>query len=783
MIQQKFKITGCIQGVGFRPFVYQLATHLGLKGHVTNEYDGVHIEVLGSKAILDNFRQQLLQTHPVHARIDSLSVLENTADTTHGYSDFKILDSQQKTNESFLSTEVPADRSLCHKCLEELFDPQNRRYRYPFINCTDCGPRYSLINALPYDRQNTSMAPFHMCTQCELEYSSAANRRFHAQPNACQQCGPCLTLHDSSGQTVPGQDPVTDLADKISAGHIVAVKGVGGFHLVCDARNSEAVKKLRQRKQRPDKPFAVMALNTASLEPWVTLNKKSITQLNDSTAPIVLLPKQGESSGELPCIAEGMSDLGCLLPYTPVHYLIFHALLNKPARHDWLTKANDFLLVTTSANLSGEPLITDNDDCLEKLASIADYFLLHDRDILARCDDSLMQAGNIPAVIRRARGYAPRSTVLPELEKATSILACGAFLKNTFCLTQGNKAWLSPHIGELDSAESCIAFRSSIDHYLQLFDVKPDAIACDLHPDFYSSRFAEEFSRSSGIPLIPVQHHRAHIAAVIAEHRLEGPVLGLALDGTGLGDDHTPWGGELFYGLSDELERIGHLSPLPLPGGDIAAREIWRLAVALLDKTGKENVQQRYLRELEQHLKHNNQGQFNDSTLKTLMNQAIHTSSAGRWFDAVATLLTGRKRVSFEGQAAMELEQLALSCTIQPEPRQLASVCENGMLDLYPILPPLLNMKDASYAAASFHIELVDGLLRWLTWASPRCSTHTIVCSGGCFQNRILRTELKHRLEKAGFKVYFPVQIPANDGGISFGQAWIAVQQLAKGLY
>jgi hydrogenase maturation protein HypF len=761
MMHQFIKVKGCIQGVGFRPFVYKLAKSLSLKGGVQNQSDGVYIEVLGDSSVIKIFNQKLRQEHPAHARIDSISYPEKSEFKGKFLTDFQILNQPQaETALQNSATEIPADLRVCQACIKELFDPTNRRYLYSFINCTQCGPRYSIINALPYDRKHTSMSSFKMCQKCLQEYQSPDQRRFHAQPIACEQCGPKHTLYktnrldQSKVKKISNNQAIQQTARLLMAGKIIAVKGIGGFHLMCDARNVETVQKLRQCKRRPDKPFAIMALNTASIEHLVKLDAANKTQLNDVAAPIVLLPKQPSCDEELKGIATDVSDLGCLLPYSPLHYLLFHSLIDEPDKSDWLNQSHAPLLVVTSGNRSGEPLVTSNESCLEKLADIADYFLFNDREIVAGCDDSVLQTDKQPskgsALIRRARGYTPQSITLPEA--GPSVLALGSYLKNTFCVTHQNKAYLSTYMGELDNVESRLNYLETIKQTLKKLNIKPDLIACDLHPDFYSTQVAEEYSQNLNIPLIQVQHHRAHISAVIAEQDIKGPVLALALDGTGLGDNNKPWGGELFFGEVCRLNRIGHLSPIPLPGGDIATKEIWRMGAELLSNINHQKIE-----------------------LSTR-----NTTSVGRWFDAITALLNIRTQVTFEGQAAMHLEHLAQLYGTLPETQNLAIVNANGELDLYPIIPLLLRLDNAKQAAAHFHTELIDGLVRWVCRAALKWPTKKIVCSGGCFQNKIIRHGLKTRLEIIGYGVYFPQQHPANDGGISLGQAWVASQQFNK---
>jgi len=803
MTYQKLKITGCIQGVGFRPFVYKLAKSLQLKGLVQNQNDGVSIEIIGDHSAIEIFHQKLQLEHPTHVRIDSVTCQETSSPKGRHFTDFQISNSAKNEPSGKNSlTEIPADLRVCQACIKELFEATNRRYLYPFINCTQCGPRYSIINALPYDRHNTSMSSFEMCPNCLQEYQSLNHRRFHAQPIACEHCGPTLTLyktndkHQTNGTEIATSKAIQETACLLMAGKIIAVKGIGGFHLICDARNVETVKTLRQRKRRPDKPFAVMALNTASIEQLVELDQPSKAQLNHVAAPIVLLPKQSGCDEHLIGIATDMSDLGCLLPYTPLHYLLFYALLGEPDNIHWINQAQAPLLVVTSGNRSGEPLVITNDSCLEKLSDIADYFLFNDREIVAGCDDSVIQAGKQSAIIRRARGYTPQSITLPKA--GPSVLACGAYLKNTFCITQNNKAYISTHMGELNNVESRLNYLETIKRTLKKLNIKPDLIACDLHPDFYSTQVAEQYSQHLNVPLIQVQHHHAHIAAVIAEQNIDGPVFGVALDGVGLGDDHKPWGGELFFGEACQIKRIGHLSPIPLPGGDLATTEIWRLGVGLLASINNGVVKQHNTSEfthlfnqlspnLSPYLGPNQSSKKSNVCAQQIASiqaiqtiQTLKTSSAGRWFDAIAALLNIRTNVTFEGQASMHLEHLAKLHGTLPSPEHLVSVDPDGVLDLYPVIPFLLTQNDPKQVAASFHSELIDGLVRWISWAAAQYPTKKVICSGGCFQNKIIRYELQKRLETIGYDVYFPEHHPANDGGISLGQAWVASQQLNK---
>lgn len=769
----RLKVSGRVQGIGFRPFVYRLAHSLSLTGSVRNTSSGLDIELNGQQAQLDEFRNQLLATKPSAAQVESIE-LERISPQISATS-FSIIESETDSNSLSLSTnapEVSPDLALCSSCLDELFDTNNRRYLHPFISCTQCGPRYSIIAGLPYDRDNTSMAKFDMCSTCQHEYSTPSNaKRFHSQTNACNDCGPQLALVDKKGIRLPleqNQALIDFCAEQLKQGAIIAIKSIGGFHLICDAKNSESIKRLRKVKQRPDKPFALMALNTPSLEPIVELDSASLHELKSSHAPIVLLPKKrtlkpDSKQEEEDWLAPNLSDLGCMLPYTPLHYLIFHALLGRPKGINWLEEAQNYQLLVTSANLPDEPIVYDNDKCIEQLASLADFALLNDRDILAPSDDSVIQAGEPKALIRRSRGIVPTSIAL--LDKQAHSLACGAHLKNTFCLTQGDKAYISPYHGELDKPENFRRFQANIAHYQHLFGNRIDQYCADLHPDYVSTHFAEKNSQTSNSPLIKVQHHHAHLTSLLAEQTGQAklPALALILDGNGLGDDNQAWGGELFYVDSKQIERIGHLEKIAIPGGDIATREIWRTGANLLAKTSREQAFEAYADSLK-----------NELTSHFILNGTHHfTSSAGRWFDAAASIIGVRQECTYEGQAAAELESLARSAS-RDHVQSLVKIDEKNQLLLSPLLPYLSAMENKPQAAYLFHRELVDGLVRWLEKSSKQRQTKAVYCSGGCFQNRLLRESLNEHLTSQGFKVYFPIKLPANDGGIALGQAYLS---------
>ena len=792
----RIRLSGKVQGVGFRPFIYTLANQLNLSGYAINLISSLDIYLYGEKENIETFENKLINNAPKHACI-STRTKTLLSEPKPAYHTFEVKHQQvsSKTATSKTTALIPADRALCKTCLSELFDPKNRRHLQPFISCVECGPRASITHRTPYDRVNTSYQHFNECLSCQNESTKLVQghaHRFHSQTNACWQCGPSLSLFHKGQEIFPVlenqrekySDYFSKLADAINAGKIIAIKGLGGFHLICDARNSAAISKLRAFKHRPEKPFAVMALNTASLSDFVHIDHYTCAELESDVAPIILIPKKTSANLVSEKLAPKVSDLGCMLPYTGIHYLLFHALLGKPKGYDWLTEAHKTLLAITSANLQGEPLITNNHECIEKMADIAEYILCHNRDIFLPCDDSVIQSGSaeiIPSMmIRRARGVAPEPIQLPFPGKA--VLAFGAHLKHTFCLSDGQQAFLSPHLGEPESIASYQHFEDFLEIYLKQFAIKPEVIACDMHPDFFSSQYAKKYAEKNKLPLIQVPHHQAHLAAVLAEIHLpeNTAFIGLALDGIGLGEsdaktDNPLWGGELFLGkLSThadmktelKLEHRAQISKLSLPGGDKATKHISRIGFALFDS-----------------LKNSSHSNFEkDFSLSSDLKQFIQTnpasfpttSSLGRWFDAISSLLGIRQSVSYEGQAAMELEALAKTYGDLPQSKQLAIIDKHGNLDLYPVLPIILTAKSSQEGAAMFHSEIIDGLLRWLINANQTYATQHVVCSGGCFQNRIIRNALLEGATEKGLILHYPKQVPVNDAGISLGQALIA---------
>lgn len=760
----RVRIRGQVQGVGFRPFVFRLALDHGLSGFVRNDGDGVEAQTQGDRAAFNRFCAQLRQNAPPLARIDSIDITELTIDTTA--SGFRIEPSRQGN----VHTGITPDSAVCSACLDELFDPLDRRYRYPFINCTHCGPRYTITSRLPYDRSHTSMARFTLCAECAEEYDDPGDRRFHAQPNACAECGPRITLCAENGDPMDCADPIAAALARLRAGQIIAIKSLGGFHITCDARNAKSITRLRANKQREGKPLAVMGANRASFDQVAALDDAAAELLATQERPIVLVAKRRGCDELMPGVAPEVPCIGIMLPYTPLHYLLFHEAAGRPTGTTWLAARQPLLLVMTSANPNGEPLAKDNEEAIERLHGIVDGFLLHDREIVVRCDDSVIRAdGAQPIVVRRARGFTPQA--IPLAGTGPNVLACGPWYKNTVCLTRGNEAFLSQHIGDLDNRAACNMLRETVAHLLAVLDLRPQVVAHDLHPDFFSTTFAARFAQQHGLPTVAVQHHHAHAAAVMAEHGITRPVLALTLDGVGLGDDGTLWGGELLIVDGPRCERIGHFRPLPLPGGDRAAREPWRMAAAALYALGRDEEIARRFRK-----------QSGADTLTEMLRRNVNcpaTSSAGRLFDAAAGLLGLYPVTQFEAQAAMHLEQLALQHGAEPpwpEGFRIDHDSGKSVLDFLPLLERLRDESEAARGAAVFHATLIFAMTDWVVAAAQTRAANDVVLAGGCFLNRLLADGVSAALRQHGLGVYQAARVPPNDGGISLGQAWVARQ-------
>ncbi|WP_288130090.1 carbamoyltransferase HypF [Accumulibacter sp.] len=759
IVCQNIRVSGVVQGVGFRPFVWRLARELGLVGWVRNDSRGVEIEVRGAAAQVQSLVDRLEQDAPPLARVNSVTT-RDTAPARIG-KDFVIIDSRSGR----AATMIGHDTAVCRECLTEMFDPGSARWRYAFTNCTNCGPRYTISRGLPYDRVRTSLKPFAMCHRCQCEYRRPEDRRFHAEANCCPKCGPQIFLLDGEGHRLP-DDPISTALTLLLQGKILAIKGLGGFHLACDARNAVAVALLRERKQRDEKPFVVMLANAASAAPLVQIGVGEPGLMALPTRPAILLRKRGSCDEALPGVAPGLAWLGVMLPYTPVQFLLFHEAAKRPAGVGWLERSQDLALVMTSANPGGEPLVIGNGEALLRLYGIADAFLMHDRDIVTRCDDSVARitTGGLQ-FIRRARGYTPRAIKLPV--SGPSVLAVGAWFKNTVCVTRGDEAFVSQHIGDLDNAAVCDFLEESVAQLLKLLGVEPAIVAHDLHPDFHSTRFAADFAMQRRLPLLGIQHHHAHAAAVLAEHGMQGANLALSLDGVGLGTDGAAWGGELLRVDGARFERLGHLSPLALPGGDRAANEPWRMAAAVLHQLGRNSeIGERFV------------GQQAAPAVAQMLAGDIHcplTTSMGRIFDAAAGLLGIRSVMAYEGQAAMFMEGLA-QCYGDILPLDQGWRIERGRLDLLPLLAALADEKSAERGAALFHATLAAAIADWVRVLAP--DEKTVVGSGGCFLNQVFVRGLRARLGAQGIKLVEARQVPPNDGGLSVGQAWIALQHL-----
>jgi len=739
----RVRILGAVQGVGFRPAMFRLATELGLTGWVNNSPQGVTVEIEGPVAATRDFILRIESGKPPRSFIQSL---ETSWLPPAGYRDFSIRASDTTGAKTAL---ILPDIAPCPECLAEIFDPANRRHLYPFTNCTHCGPRFTIIESLPYDRPNTSMRDFAMCPECLREYGDPLDRRFHAQPNACPACGPQIELGDRTGHVLcSASDALLAAAEAIRAGSIVALKGVGGFHLMTDARNPAAVRALRERKHREEKPLAVMAPALAAIRRECEASPLEERLLLAPEAPIVLLRRVSNST-IAPDVAPGNPMLGMMLPSSPLHHLLM-ARLGFPA-------------VATSANISGEPICIDNRDCLTRMAGVADFFLLHNRRIVRHADDSIARIVlGREMLLRRARGYAPLPIRLAR--PVSPLLATGAHLKSTAALASGRSVFISQHIGDLETAPALAAFESVIADFQRLYEIRPAAVAADAHPDYLSTQFAARFSARTGCPILSVQHHFAHVLSCMAENEIEVPALGVAWDGTGLGPDGTIWGGEfLKIGAGPGYERAAHLRTFPLPGGDAAVREPRRCALGLLYEVYGQAAFDMDLPTLRAF------SPAELAPLRTMLLRGVNTprtSSAGRLFDAIASLAGIRHRTAFEGQAAMALEFAADSEPCAPYP----FTHSGPALDWEPMVRAMVaDVREdipAAAIAARFHLTLA-GII---TAAALRIGESVVILTGGCFQNELLLRLTVLRLREAGLRPVWHQRVPPNDGGIALGQ-------------
>ncbi len=750
-VRRQIEVSGIVQGVGFRPYVYRLATERHLSGNISNTSSGVTIEIQGPAPAVEDFVARLPREAPPLARITDVSVLELPCSAER---EFRIVASRRG---EAVQTLISPDVAICDDCLRELFDRRDRRYHYPFINCTNCGPRFTIVRDIPYDRPHTSMSVFPMCPACRAEYEDPLNRRFHAQPNACWDCGPQVELWDRRGHKIGRRDPIAEAANAIAAGLIVAVKGLGGFHLAADATNPAAAALLRQRKRRVEKPFAVMVRNLETAHHLCQLEESSPALLQSVQRPIVLLQKKPSSVVDE--VAPFNRDLGIFLPYTPVHHLLF-------------AEGGFQALVMTSGNLSEEPIAIDNQEAVARLNGLADYFLVHNRDILLRCDDSVVRVvTGKPRQMRRSRGFVPVPVFLKE--GVPPILAVGGELKNTICLTKGRHAFLSQHVGDLENIEAYKFFEEAVHHLENILEIQSEIVAYDLHPDYFSTKWARQ---QKGVRVVGVQHHHAHIASCMAENQLDGKVIGFALDGTGYGTDGHIWGGEVLVAGYEDFERAAHFEYVGMPGGGAAIHEPWRMAVSYLaHHFGRDflKLEIPFVRQL-----HKPKTELLLRMLERGVNSPL-TSSCGRLFDAVAAIAGVRQQVNYEAQAAIELEMTmdgvseneAYSFDIQRN--------ESGwVISTRPLFESLVadSQNGTPVAAISrrFHNGLVNVFAELANLIRERTALNRVCLSGGTFHNTYLLEHLSSRLASTGFEVFTHSEVPAGDGGLSLGQALVA---------
>jgi hydrogenase maturation protein HypF len=749
-VNRKFNISGVVQGVGFRPFIYKLANRYHLNGFISNTSTGVNLELEGEMNAIEAFTEALHQELPPLARIDRL-----TSEEAHcvGHTCFQILRSNTEDQKSAL---VSPDMAVCEDCLQEMHDPTNRRYAYPFINCTNCGPRYSIIKTLPYDRPNTSMHAFTMCKACQKEYSDPLNRRFHAQPMSCPKCGPVLKLLDAKKNILEAGDHAIKLtADAIKKGATVAIKGLGGFHLVCDATNTTAVESLRRRKKRPRKPFAVMFQDIESVKASAELSERETELITSKEKPIVIV-SQRKKNCITPLVAPGINRLGVFLPYTPLHHLLLEEV-NTP-------------LIATSANHSNEPIIRNSTELFEKLGSVVDMVLDHDRDILNANDDSVLQmAGEVKITLRMSRGYAPKSMKLP-FKSDKKILAIGANQKNSMALIFDDTLIISPYIGDLNSLEAFEYFERTLHSFKRFYDFEPDVIVYDKHPEYMTTQWAKRYQQvHPTLQTIELQHHYAHLLATMGEYHMNGKVLGFAFDGTGYGDDRTIWGGEVMIADHQEYERIATLAPFRLLGGERAIQEPRRSALSLLfEAYTLDEIHALTLPLLEQFSKEE------INLLHKAWEKGINApvcSSMGRLFDAVASFADIVHLSSFEGESGLYLEQYVDESITE----SFAFEIENGTINLQPMIQAMVKMKDKQHIVSTFFNTLIEIIFQ----IAKKYPSLPLLFSGGVFQNRVLVEKISKRCKEEDRTSYFQHETAINDGGIALGQAWYALHYLS----
>ena len=739
-------VTGIVQGIGFRPFVSKLAHELRLVGTVRNDTSGVEIHIQGVDADCQLFVERLQSELPMHGRIDTLRVEPSTVQSLHS---FTIILSQGAQGNAFIG----ADMAPCEACLQDIQDPENRRFHYGFTNCTNCGPRYTIIESTPYDRNTTSMKEFPMCEDCQKEYEDLEGRRYHAEPNACEQCGPMFTLKGTDGTVLSnGLDAIEQAKEYIQQGAIVALKGVGGYHLVCDALQENAVQTLRHRKGRPRKPLAVMAGSLETAKQYVHISHTEEELLLSPVRPIVLLRKVTEHNTVAPSVAPGMETLGILLPYAPYHYSLV------PFNAVW---------VMTSANRSGDPVLYNDAQALEELQGIADYILTHNREIISPVDDSVVQVVHDTSImIRRSRGYVPVSIPVVALEKSSTMLAMGADMKAAFAMNRGSHAILSPYMGDMEHQRVQDLLWSTTKRYEDLFQLQPTEVIVDAHPNYYTSQCGRIYAEKHQLPVIEVQHHHAHVAAVLAEYNIQEPVLGICFDGTGYGTDGTLWGGEFLYCHQEHMERMAHLSYAPLPGGEIAVREPWRQALWYVNQlypSDAPTVIEQWKKILP----------LGWELLEKMMPhmQMIQSSSGGRLFDTVASLIGVGHEHLYDAQLAIELEQLALSERGTILDMKLDGTVLDTMSLVRSVIEQLKDGESVAKISANFHRTLIYYIGQMAKQCCKERQISHIVLCGGVFQNRILLEGVIRELEE--YHIHIPNQSPLNDGGIALGQLWL----------
>lgn len=759
ILLRNYEIKGIVQGVGFRPFIVRIASEFKLNGWILNDSNGVTLEVEGLLENINSFINEIKNNPPSLAVVERIDLL-NEKKSSGIYKNFFITKSLSLSNRQAL---IAPDSDVCEDCVQELFDFNDRRYKYPFINCTNCGPRYSIIEDIPYDRKNTTMKSFKMCPPCRKEYEDVTNRRFHAQPVACWDCGPMVELRDNHGNTIKSKDPIEDVVGLLKKGKILAIKGIGGFHLVIDPTNDSAVRELRKRKHRQEKPFALLSENVEAIKQYCHVNVDEEALLASKQKPIVILRK-GVAEVFSDKIAPENKNYGVMLAYTPIHYRIL--------RHNFLA------LICTSANITDHPIEYKNESAIKRLSSVADYFLLHNREIKTRVDDSIVRLEEKhTSIIRRSRSYCPIPIIVSQ--EFPSGLALGAELKNTICLNRKDKFFISQHIGDLKSIDVYESFKENILHLKKILEIEPKYVACDLHPSFYNTRFA---NKQKGLPVFHIQHHHAHMASCMAENKITTPVIGITFDGVGYGEDGNLWGGEFLVGDFLTFKRFAHFQYFPLLGGDKAVKEPYRIAIALLYEAYEDKIKD--LRGLDLLAKRKKEVDILIKIAQKRINAPL-SCSVGRLFDGISALLGIREYIEYEGQAAIELEQKLMDKEETDSYTYNINLLDNEyVIDIIPMIKKItdsvLNKEKESYISKKFHNTIVNICEEICDKIKKEMQVSEVVLSGGVFQNQYLLKNVWNRLEHIGFKVYSHSLVPTNDGGISLGQAMIGAHKYLK---